>query len=213
MTRIETATKRAFDIMVAAGLLVLTAPVMAVVVALVAIRLGRPVLFRQLRPGLQGRTFTLYKFRSLTEDRDARGELLPDEQRLTPFGRWLRASSLDELPSFWNVLRGDMSLVGPRPLLVEYLDYYSEREARRHDVRPGITGWAQVNGRNAISWAERLEMDVWYVENRSLALDLRILWRTAIRVVRREGITPHDRETMPRFRGNRDGALGTGSEH
>jgi lipopolysaccharide/colanic/teichoic acid biosynthesis glycosyltransferase len=149
-----------------------------------------------------GRPFQILKFRTMTDLRDADGALLPDAERLTPFGRWLRSTSLDELPALWNVLRGDMSLVGPRPLLVQYLPLYSARQARRHEVRPGITGWAQVNGRNALTWPQKFELDVWYVENRSFWLDLRILWMTLLVVLRRDGISAHGEATMPPFTGN-----------
>ena len=166
-------------------------------------KLGSPVLFRQVRPGLYGRPFMMVKFRTMTDERGADGALLPDAQRLTAFGHFLRASSLDELPELWNVLRGEMSLVGPRPLLMEYLPLYSPAQARRHDVRPGITGWAQVNGRNAVSWDERFALDVWYVEHCSLWLDLRILWLTVRKVLVREGISAQGEATMPRFTGNK----------
>jgi lipopolysaccharide/colanic/teichoic acid biosynthesis glycosyltransferase len=173
------------------------------IAALIALRMGAPVLYRQVRPGLGGRPFTLYKFRTMTEARDAGGRELPDAQRLTALGAWLRRWSLDELPQLFNVLRGDMSLVGPRPLLMEYLPLYDERQARRHEVRPGITGWAQVNGRNALTWPERFELDLWYVENRSFLLDLKILGMTLARVIRGEGINQPGAATMERFRGNR----------
>jgi lipopolysaccharide/colanic/teichoic acid biosynthesis glycosyltransferase len=166
-------------------------------------KLGSPALFRQVRPGLHGRPFMMVKFRTMTDERGADGELLPDAQRLTAFGRFLRASSLDELPELWNVLRGEMSLVGPRPLLMEYLPLYSPEQARRHEVRPGITGWAQVNGRNAVSWDERFKLDVWYVDHRSLWLDLRILWLTVRKVLVREGISAQGEATMSRFTGNK----------
>lgn len=181
----------------AAGLsLVLLSPVLAALALLVRTRLGTPVLFRQTRPGLHGAPFEMIKFRTMTDARDAAGNLLPDAERLTPFGRFLRSTSLDELPGLWNVLKGDMSLVGPRPLLDKYLPYYTARERCRHDTRPGITGWAQVNGRNEVGWDERLAMDVWYVENHSLALDIRILWLTLVRVVRREGAVSDPRAAM-----------------
>jgi lipopolysaccharide/colanic/teichoic acid biosynthesis glycosyltransferase len=166
-------------------------------------QLGTPILFRQVRPGRNGRLFKLAKFRTMTDERDASGGLLPDASRLTPFGRWLRATSLDELPSLWNVLKGDMSLVGPRPLLVEYLPLYSSEQARRHEVRPGITGWAQVNGRNALTWEQKFELDVWYVDHRSFWLDLRILLMTVRKVFVREGISAKGEATMPRFTGTR----------
>ena len=194
--------KRVIDILGAViGLMVFAVPMVLIAVA-VYVTLGRPVLFRQLRPGLHGRPFWLYKFRTMTDARDSAGRLLPDEQRLTRFGRWLRATSLDELPELWNVLRGDMSLVGPRPLLTEYLDRYTPEQARRHDVKPGITGWAQVNGRNAISWEEKFALDVWYVDNWTLWLDLKILFMTVLKVLRREGISAEGHATMPEFRGS-----------
>lgn len=199
--RAACAVKRALDVAAAsAGLLVLS----PLLVALTAAELGFhgwPPIFKQRRPGLNGRIFAIYKFRTMTDERDANGDLLADERRLTRFGKWLRASSLDELPELFNVLRGDMSLVGPRPLLVKYLELYSPRQARRHEVRPGITGWAQVNGRNESAWEDKLERDVWYVDNWSLGLDLRILARTALTVLRREGISAVGEATMPEFRG------------
>ncbi len=191
--------KRLVDLVGAAALLVGLAPVVLVVAAAVAIGLGRPVLFRQRRPGLGGEVFELVKFRTMRDATGADGRPLPDDQRLTRLGRALRASSLDELPALWNVLRGDMSLVGPRPLLIEYLPLYSPRQARRHEVRPGVTGWSQVNGRNAPPWAEKLEMDVWYVEHRTFWLDVRILLRTLAVPFRREGITRDGHATSPRF--------------
>jgi lipopolysaccharide/colanic/teichoic acid biosynthesis glycosyltransferase len=192
-------SKRAFDVLVAGVALVVAAPAMAILAVVIRIRLGTPVLFRQVRPGLGGVPFELLKFRSMTDERGADGEPLPDDQRLTDFGRRLRATSLDELPSLWNVLRGDMSIVGPRPLLMEYLPRYSPRQARRHEVRPGLTGWAQIHGRNETSWQERLEMDAWYVEHRSFLLDLRILGRTVWAVLRRDGISAVGHATSPRF--------------
>ncbi len=194
--------KRAFDLVVALMALLLLAPVIAGVALLVRLRLGRPVLFSQPRPGRHGRPFRMYKFRSMNSACDAQGVLLPDAQRLTRFGLWLRASSLDELPGLWSVLRGDMSLVGPRPLLMQYLPRYSSRQARRHEVRPGITGWAQVNGRNAISWEEKFELDVWYVEHQSFWLDLKILWLTAARVWARKDVSAAGHATMPEFMGS-----------
>jgi lipopolysaccharide/colanic/teichoic acid biosynthesis glycosyltransferase len=176
---------------------------MLVIAALVRAKLGSPVLFRQLRPGLHGKPFGLVKFRTMKELRDGDGQLLDDAQRLTPLGRALRTSSLDELPELWNVLRGEMSLVGPRPLKMEYLPLYNTRQAHRHDVLPGITGWAQVHGRNALSWDERLEQDVWYVENRSFLLDLRILWMTIATVLNRRLVTAAGHATMPDFTGSR----------
>jgi lipopolysaccharide/colanic/teichoic acid biosynthesis glycosyltransferase len=195
--------KRAFDLVVALLMLgVLGAPLL-VVMALVRWKMGRPVLFRQQRPGLHGRPFGMVKLRTMTDARAPDGTLLPDAQRLTAFGRWLRSSSLDELPELWNVLRGEMSLVGPRPLLMDYLPLYSPEQARRHEVRPGITGWAQVNGRNALTWDEKFKLDVWYVDHQSLWLDLRILFLTLRRVVQREGITAAGEASMPRFTGNK----------
>ncbi len=193
--------KRALDLSLAALALAFLWPVMALVALLVLLFLGPPVLFRQERPGLEGRPFVLYKFRTMTAGRDARGNLLPDGERLSPFGRFLRSTSLDELPELLNVLRGDMSLVGPRPLLVQYLGLYSPEQARRHAVRPGIAGWAQVHGRNAQSWERRFELDVWYVEHYSLQLDLEILWRTLRVVLRREGISGEGHATMAPFTG------------
>lgn len=195
--------KRLFDILLSAcGLLVLTLPLLALAWQ-VRRKLGSPVLFTQMRPGLHGKPFRMVKFRTMTDERDASGGLLPDAQRLTPFGRFLRASSLDELPELWNVLRGEMSLVGPRPLLMEYLPLYSPEQARRHEVRPGITGWAQVNGRNAISWTDKFALDVWYVDHRSLWLDVRILWLTVRKVLVRDGISAAGEATMPRFEGDK----------
>ena len=193
--------KRAFDLFVALAALVVLAPVLAVVALLVRVNLGAPVLFRQPRPGRHGRVFTLWKFRTMRDVRDGSGRLRPDGERLTPFGRWLRASSLDEVPELVNVVRGEMSLVGPRPLLVEYLDRYTPEQARRHEVRPGITGWAQVNGRNAVNWTERFRLDVWYVDHRSMALDLRIIGLSFARLWTRDGINAPGAATMPEFRG------------
>ena len=194
-------TKRAVDLLVVLLASPIWLPLAAGVALAVRSRLGRPVLFVQERPGLKGRPFRMYKFRTMSAGVDAEGQPLPDVQRLSPFGRLLRSTSLDELPELWNVLRGDMSLVGPRPLLMEYLPRYSARQARRHEVRPGITGWAQVNGRNGRSWGERFELDIWYVENRSLLLDLRILMMTIGKVLRREGITEGASATMTKFTG------------
>jgi len=194
--------KRLFDIVVAALALVLFLPVFILLAVCVLVFVGRPVIFTQERPGLAGRPFTILKFRTMTSKRSKSGALLPDEQRLTRFGIFLRASSLDELPELVNVLRGDMSLVGPRPLLMEYLPLYSDEQARRHEARPGITGWAQVKGRNRLSWQEKFELDVWYVDNHSFWLDLRILWLTAASVLKREGISHPGESTMPKFKGN-----------
>ena len=194
--------KRLVDVL----LVVITSPFwiagMLVVAILVRMRLGAPVFFRHSRPGLHGQPFTLIKFRTMRDERDTNGDLLPDAQRLTNFGRWLRSTSLDELPEIFNVLAGEMSLVGPRPLLMEYLPLYSPTQARRHEVLPGMTGLAQVSGRNAISWDDRLALDVWYVDNRSLSLDLRILWRTLMAVLHRKGISAEGEATMPKFTGS-----------
>lgn len=194
--------KRLFDVVCAAVALVLLSPVLAVVAWLIRRQMGSPVLFRQMRPGLKGTPFMMVKFRTMRDAMDANGEPLPDGERLTRLGQFLRATSLDELPELWNVLKGDMSLVGPRPLLMEYLPLYSPREFRRHDVRPGVTGWAQVNGRNSLSWQQKFEMDVWYVENRSFWLDLRILWMTVKKVLLRDGISAQGQATMEKFRGS-----------
>jgi lipopolysaccharide/colanic/teichoic acid biosynthesis glycosyltransferase len=195
--------KRLLDLAVALPLAVLTAPLLALGAALAAGQNGGAWLFRQVRPGLGGRLFMLYKLQTMTQARDpATGALLPDAQRLPALGRWLRATSLDELPQLWNIVRGDMSLVGPRPLLPQYLLLYSPRQARRHLVRPGLTGWAQVNGRNTISWEEKFELDNWYVDHESLGLDLRILVRTAGRVLGRRGVAAAGEATMPPFRGS-----------
>jgi len=193
--------KRAIDLLGAGMALILLSPVMGLVYLLVVLKLGKPALFRQKRPGLKGEIFEMYKFRSMTDERDAEGNLLPDDKRLPPFGQKLRSTSLDELPALINVLKGEMSLVGPRPLLVEYLPLYSSKHAHRHDVRPGLTGWAQVKGRNAVTWKERLDMDIWYVENRNFALDMKILWLTVSTVLQRKGVSSEGHVTMPRFRG------------
>lgn len=176
------------DRLFAALLLLVLSPVILVVAIAVYYTMGGPVFFTQPRPGKDGRVFQFYKFRSMTNERDAKGNLLPDEKRMTALGYWLRQTSLDELPQLWNVLKGDMSFVGPRPLLVEYLDYYTPEQATRHNVKPGITGWAQTNGRHSLSWSEKLALDVWYVNHWSLALDLKILFRTVVKVLKREGI-------------------------
>lgn len=201
--------KRLLDLSIAVPALVLLSPVMLMVAAMVAARLGRPVLFRQERPGLAGKPFTIFKFRTMLDARAADGTLLPDAERLPPFGRWLRSTSLDELPELWNVARGDMSLVGPRPLLTQYLSRYSPTQARRNDVPPGLTGWAQVNGRNAVDWDEKLAMDVWYVDNRTLGLDLKILAMTLLAVLRREGIAAEGSATMPEFTGDQGKPAGS----
>jgi lipopolysaccharide/colanic/teichoic acid biosynthesis glycosyltransferase len=196
--------KRGFDIAVSAIALVLFSPLILILALLVRSRLGSPVLFRQKRPGLHGYAFHMVKFRTMIDAWGDDGTLLPDEERLPPFGRWLRSTSLDELPELWNVLRGDMSLVGPRPLLMDYLPRYSPWQARRHETRPGVTGWAQVNGRNALSWPEKFNLDVWYVDNRSFWLDLRILFLTVLSVLRRDGISATGEATMPGFQGNEE---------
>lgn len=193
--------KRLFDTTLAAVALMLLAVPLCVLAMVVRQKLGAPVLFRQMRPGLHGRPFEMLKFRTMTDARDEQGVPLPDAMRLTPLGRWLRATSLDELPELWNVLKGDMSLVGPRPLLMEYLPLYSAEQARRHEARPGITGWAQVNGRNAVSWEDKFRMDVWYVDHRSIWLDIKILWLTVRKVLAREGISAANEATMSKFTG------------
>lgn len=193
--------KRLFDLALTIPALILLAPVMLAVAVAIALRLGRPLLFRQVRPGLYGKPFTIYKFRTMRDARDAAGHPLPDAARLTPFGTFLRSTSLDELPELVNVLRGEMSLVGPRPLLMQYLDRYTPGQARRHDVRPGLTGWAQVRGRNALTWEDRFALDLWYVEHHTLALDLRILLLTAASVLRRKNIAQPGHATMPEFMG------------
>jgi sugar transferase EpsL len=196
--------KRALDFGLAVPALVVLAPVGLVVGGLIRLKLGGPVLFQQQRPGRDGQVFELIKFRTMTDALDPSGALLPDDQRLTPFGRRLRRRSLDELPTLWNVIRGDVSLVGPRPLLVQYLDRYTPEQSRRHEVAPGITGWAQINGRNAITWEEKFELDVWYVENVSLRTDLAILFRTAAQVLGQRGISAEGHATMPEFMGSND---------
>ena len=195
--------KRIFDIFVVLISLLLLIPIYFLVILVVKIKLGSPIFFKQPRPGLGGEVFNIHKFRTMTNECDSNGVLLSDSKRLTQFGKFLRSTSLDELPSLWSVLKGDMSLVGPRPLLVEYLPLYSKRQSRRHEVRPGITGWAQVNGRNAISWDEKFELDVWYVDNQSIWLDVKILWLTVKKVIVRDGITAQGDVTMPIFRGSK----------
>ena len=194
--------KRVFDIIVAAVALVVLSPVLLVLALLIRRKLGSPVLFSQMRPGLNGRPFRMVKFRTMRNAIECDGNPLPDADRMTPFGAKLRAMSIDELPEFWNVLRGEMSLVGPRPLLMQYVPLYSPAQARRHEVRPGVTGWAQVNGRNALGWDEKFRLDTWYVDNRSFALDLRILWLTVQKVMVREGISAEGEATMAPFKGN-----------
>ena len=196
--------KRLFDIIVSGMGLLLVSPILLVVAVLVRIFVGSPILFSMARPGRYGQPFTMHKFRTMSLVRDMAGELLSDDQRLSRFGYFLRATSLDELPELWNVLRGDMSLVGPRPLLMEYLPLYTLEQARRHEVRPGITGWAQVNGRNAISWEEKFRLDVWYGDNHSIRLDLKILALTIVHVFSRTGINAPGEATMPRFSGSKE---------
>jgi lipopolysaccharide/colanic/teichoic acid biosynthesis glycosyltransferase len=202
MTHLGQGIKRALDVFVAGILLVVLSPLLALIAVALRIRLGRPVLFRQQRPGRGEQPFTILKFRTMDDRRAATGVPLSDRERLTPFGRFLRRTSLDELPELSNVWRGDMSLVGPRPLLMEYLPLYSPEQRRRHDVRPGITGWAQVNGRNAVSWDDKFALDAWYVQHQSLWLDLKILGMTFVKVLKREGITGTGSETMEPFRGS-----------
>ncbi|EJL6986188.1 sugar transferase [Vibrio cholerae] len=194
--------KRLFDFFVSLIVLTLFSPIIAIVACKIRKNLGSPVLFRQTRPGLNGKPFEMIKFRTMKDAVDANGNPLPDSERMTPFGDKLRNSSLDELPELWNVLKGDMSLVGPRPLLMQYLPLYSKEQARRHEVRPGITGWAQINGRNAISWEEKFKLDVWYVDNPSFWLDIKILVLTVKKVFVKEGISAEDHVTMPEFKGN-----------
>jgi lipopolysaccharide/colanic/teichoic acid biosynthesis glycosyltransferase len=193
--------KRPLDVFVAAVGLVLLAPVLALVALLVRMKLGSPILFTQIRPGLHGRPFRMFKFRSMTDARDAAGNLLPDSDRLPPFGRFLRASSLDELPELWNVLKGDMSIVGPRPLLIEYLAVYTPEQARRHELRPGISGWAQINGRNGLSWDDKFRLDVWYVEHCSFLVDLRIFLLSWARLFRPRGVSAPNSVTAEKFTG------------
>jgi len=194
--------KRFLDIFIASfALLILLLPLF-ILICLVRYKLGSPIVFRQMRPGLKGRPFEMIKFRTMTDERGLNGKLLPDAQRVTSFGRFLRSTSLDELPELWNVIKGDMSLVGPRPLLMEYLPLYTPEQARRHEVRPGITGWAQVNGRNAISWPEKFVLDVWYVDNQSLWLDFRVLWLTVRKVLMRDGISAAGEVTVSKFTGS-----------
>jgi len=195
--------KRLFDIVASSFGLLLLSPVIAMVAWRIRHKLGTPVLFRQVRPGLNGKPFEMVKFRTMLDAVDPTGHLLPDSKRMTPFGSFLRSSSLDELPELWNVLKGDMSLVGPRPLLMEYLPLYSPEENRRHEVRPGVTGWAQINGRNALSWEEKFALDLWYVDNRSLWLDLRIIFLTVKKVFMRDGISADGEATMPKFTGRK----------
>lgn len=195
--------KRCFDILAASAGLILLSPVIAVVAYLIRKRLGSPVLFRQVRPGLNGKPFEMVKFRTMRDAHDAQGNPLPDAQRMTPFGSFLRSSSLDELPELWNVIKGDMSLVGPRPLLMEYLPLYDEQQLRRHEARPGVTGWAQINGRNALSWEDKFKLDVWYVNNQSLWLDIKIIFLTIKKVLVKDGISGEGEVTMSKFTGSK----------
>ena len=194
--------KRAFDFLIALITLIFFYPIILLLILLVRQKIGAPVFFSQVRPGLNGKPFKMFKFRTMTDVCDVNGELLADSERLTRFGSFLRSSSLDELPGLWNVLKGDMSLVGPRPLLMQYLDRYTPEQARRHEVRPGITGWAQVNGRNAISWEDKFFLDVWYVDHQSIWLDIKILCLTVFKVIRRSDISATGNATMPEFMGS-----------
>lgn len=194
--------KRILDQIVSLIGLILLLPIFFIFMFLIKINIGSPIFFKQSRPGIDGKVFNMYKFRTMTNETNQNGTFLSDKERLTKFGKFLRSTSLDELPGFWNVLIGDMSLVGPRPLLIEYLSLYSHEQARRHEIRPGITGWAQVNGRNTISWNKKFEMDVWYVDNQSFILDVKILCVTLIKVIKRDGISHNRHATMEKFKGN-----------
>lgn len=193
---------RIIDIGVSVFVLVVLSPIILALIIMIRIKLGSPVFFIQERPGLYSEVFEMYKFRTMTDERNDNGELLPDNKRLTRFGKFLRSTSMDELPEFWNVLKGDMSLIGPRPLLVEYLEYYNTYQMRRHEVKPGITGWAQVNGRNMISWEKKFDLDVWYIDNRSFWLDLKICWLTVYQILKREGISKQGHATTDYFKGS-----------
>jgi sugar transferase EpsL len=195
--------KRFFDVTISLLMIILLAPIIIAISVLILIKIGAPVLFIQVRPGLNSRPFKMYKFRSMLSVTEAKERLIHDSERLTSFGRLLRSTSLDELPGLWNVLRGEMSLVGPRPLLMQYLPLYTAEQTRRHEVRPGVTGWAQVNGRNAITWEEKFKLDVWYVDNQTLWLDAKILWLTVKKVVVRDGISAEGEATMPAFTGSK----------
>jgi sugar transferase EpsL len=199
----RTVGKRLLDLALTIPMLILLSPVLVLIALLVRLKLGPTILFLQQRPGRHGKPFTVYKFRSMTNDRDSQGNLLPSDERLTSFGRFLRSTSLDELPELFNVLKGEMSLVGPRPLLMRYLDRYTPEQMRRHEVKPGITGWAQVNGRNAITWEQKFTLDVWYVDHQSIGLDLKIIAMTVWKILKREGISPPGRATMEEFMGSR----------
>ena len=192
------------DLMLTVPTLIVLAPIMAIIALLVRVKIGRPVIFRQQRPGLHGKPFILYKLRTMTNARDAQGNLLSDKQRIARVGRLFRKTSLDELPELWNVIKGDMRLVGPRPLLIEYLNRYTPEQARRHEVKPGVTGWAQINGRNAITWEEKFKYDVWYVDNKCLWLDFKIIFMTIIKVIKREGISHPGQTTMEEFKGTKN---------
>ena len=194
--------KRLFDAVISAISLFLLFLPLTILAVIVRIKLGNPVFFKQIRPGLNGKPFLMFKFRTMTDERDLIGNLMPDSVRLTPFGRFLRTTSLDEFPELWNVLKGEMSLVGPRPLLMEYLPVYSREQARRHEVRPGVTGWAQINGRNALDWEDKFKLDVWYVDHHCLWLDIKILWATVRKVLVRDGISASGEATMSKFTGN-----------
>ena len=195
--------KSLFDKTLALFLIIFFSPIYIIVSLLILIKMGRPILFRQKRPGYKEKIFGIYKFRTMTNEKDTEGNLLPDDQRLIGIGKFIRSTSLDELPQLFNVLKGEMSFVGPRPLLIEYLDLYDETQKRRHDVKPGITGWAQVNGRNAISWEQKFEYDVWYVDNQSFWLDMKILWMTFLKVVKRSDISSNTSATMEKFTGSK----------
>lgn len=194
--------KRFIDIVGATAGLIFFSPILAIAALLILLRMGAPILFRQIRPGLQGHPFQMIKFRTMLDATDRNGNPLPDAERLTGLGKYLRSTSIDELPGLWNVLKGEMSLVGPRPLLMEYLPLYSPEQSRRHQVRPGVTGWAQINGRNALSWDDKFALDVWYVDNQSLGLDARILWLTIRKVLKRDGVSAEGEATMPKFTGS-----------
>lgn len=196
--------KRSLDLALSLLGVIFLLPFFLIITLVIRLKIGSPVFFKQVRPGLNGEKFMMIKFRTMTDDRDENGFLLSDKERMVAFGSWLRSASLDELPELLNVIKGDMSLVGPRPLLSEYLPLYSERQFRRHEVRPGITGWAQINGRNALSWEEKFELDVWYVENRTFWLDIKILFLTVWKVIRRDGISHAEEVTMPKFNGGND---------
>jgi len=196
--------KRVYDLLLSIILLVLFSPIIFLTTLLVYFKIGKPILFKQVRPGLNEQLFTIYKFRTMTDERDEQGELLPDEKRLTSIGKFIRKTSLDELPQLFNVLKGEMSFVGPRPLLVEYLERYNEEQKRRHEVVPGITGWAQVNGRNAISWEDKFRYDIWYVDHQSFWLDMKILWMTFLKVMQRSGVSSATSVTMEKFKGSKE---------